>query len=250
MALENFLPQPEFEALRDEVEAVVGRASRLHPVRDNTRPGFRPKQPFAGGFDRFDGGTLNRFLHIDPEQMPRAAAFSHDQRLSAGSRQVIGLPMNPRKLDIYLTVHGEETRTPDLQKVLHRDTFFRALKFWFFLRPVQRQDGPFEYVPGSHRLDPYRLRWEQSTATAAAEQRRQPDVSGSSEFRKSPWLSWVCPSLLRSLALPTLWCWRMCSAFTGAEQPPRVGRGWRSTAGTAPIPFLPSAGDPAERMGA
>ena len=58
----------------------------------------------------FDGGTLNRFLHIDPEQMPRAAAFSHDQRLSAGSRQVIGLPMNPRKLDIYLTVHGEETR--------------------------------------------------------------------------------------------------------------------------------------------
>ena len=111
--------------------------------------------------------------------MPRAAAFSHDQRPSAGSRQVIGLPMNPRKLDIYLTLHGEETRTPDLQKVLHRDTFFRALKFWFFLRPVQRQDGPFEYVPGSHRLDPSRLRWEQATATAAAEHRRQPDVSGS-----------------------------------------------------------------------
>ena len=177
--LKTFLPQPEFEALRDEVEAVVARASRLHPAPDNSRPGFRPKQPFPGGFDRFDGGTLNRFLHIDPEQMPRAAAFSHDQRLSAGSRQVIGLPMNPRKLDIYLTVHGEETRTPDLQKVLHRDTFFRALKFWFFLRPVQRQDGPFEYVPGSHRLDPSRLRWEQATATAAAEHRRQPDVSGS-----------------------------------------------------------------------
>ena len=184
VALENFLPQPEFEASRDEVEAVVGRASRLHPVQDNTRPGFRPKQPFAGGFDRFDGGTLNRFLHIDPEQMPRAAAFSHDQRLSAGSRQVIGLPMNPRKLDIYLTVHGEETRTPDLQKVLHRDTFFRALKFWFFLRPVQPQDGPFEYVPGSHRLDSSRLRWEQTTAIAAAEKRRQPDVSGSFRIRE------------------------------------------------------------------
>ena len=34
VALENFLPQPEFEALRDEVEAVVGRASRLHPVQE------------------------------------------------------------------------------------------------------------------------------------------------------------------------------------------------------------------------
>ena len=184
VVLENFLPQPEFEALRDEVEAVVALASRLHPAPDNSRPGFRPKQPFPGGFDRFDGGTLNRFLHIDPEQMPRAAAFSHDQRLIAGSRQVIGLPMNPRKLDIYLTVHGEEARTPDLQKVLHRDTFFRALKFWFFLWPVQPQDGPFEYVPGSHRLDSSRLRWEQTTATAAAEQRRQPDVSGSFRIRE------------------------------------------------------------------
>ena len=184
VVLENFLAQPEFEALRDEVETVVARASRLHPPPDNSRPGFRPKQPFPGGFDRFDGGTLNRFLHIDPEQMPRAAAFSHDQRLIAGSRQVIGLPMNPRKLDIYLTVHGEEARTPDLQKVLHRDTFFRALKFWFFLWPVQPQDGPFEYVPGSHRLDSSRLRWEQTTATAAAEQRRQPDVSGSFRIRE------------------------------------------------------------------
>ena len=26
--------------------------------------------------------------------------------------------MDPRKLDIYLTVHGEESRTPDLQKDL------------------------------------------------------------------------------------------------------------------------------------
>ena len=81
-------------------------------------------------------------------------------------------------------MHGEETRTPDLQKVLHRDTFFRALKFWFFLRPVQRQDGPFEYVPGSHRLGSSRLRWEQTTATAAAQQRRQPNVSGSFRIRE------------------------------------------------------------------
>ena len=249
VALENFLPQPEFEALRDEVEAVVGRASRLHPVQDNTRPGFRPKQPFAGGFDRFDGGTLNRFLHIDPEQMPRAAAFSHDQRLSAGSRQVIGLPMNPRKLDIYLTVHGEETRTPDLQKVLHRDTFFRALKFWFFCGRFNVRTDLSNTCRAAIVLI--------STACVGSSPQppRRPNNGGSqmcldpSEFRKSPWLSWVCPSLLRSLALPTLWCWQMCSAFTGAEQPSRVGRGWRSTAGTAPIPFLPSAGDPAERMG-
>ena len=229
VVLENFLPQPEFEALRDEVEAVVARASRLHPAPDNSRPGFRPKQPFPGGFDRFDGGTLNRFLHIDPEQMPRAAAFSHDQRLSAGSRQVIGLPMNPRKLDIYLTVHGEETRTPDLQKVLHRDTFFRALKFWFFLRPVQPQDGPFEYVPGSHRLDPSRLRWEQATATAAAEQRRQPDVSGSFRIREES---------LAELGLPKACCPDLPCQHPGAGGCVRLSPAWSRRPGAAAVGAL------------
>ena len=87
----------------------------------------------------------------------------------------------------------EESRTPDLQKELHRDTFFRALKYWYFLRPVTPEDGPFEYVPGSHRLDPVRLRWEQSTAEAAIRHRRQPDVSGSFRIR---------PEALVDLGLP------------------------------------------------
>ncbi len=167
VVINNFLPSGQFEALRDEVESLVRDMGRQHPLPVNDRVGFQPKQPFSGGFDRFDGGTLNRFLHIDPLVLPQAAAACHDPRLSSCSRQVIGLPMDHHKVDVYLTVHGEETETPDLQKDLHRDTFFRALKFWLFLRPVERDDGPFEYVPGSHRLDPVRLRWEQSTADAA-----------------------------------------------------------------------------------
>ncbi len=179
IVMPEFLPSDAFAALRDEVEAAVQKAAVHFPCAGNDRCGFQPKQPFAGGFDRYDGGTLNRFIHIDPVLMPSAAAVSRDSRFSAASRQVIGLPMDPGKLDIYLTVHGEEDRTPDLQKDLHRDTFFRALKFWLFLRPVHREDGPFEYVPGSHRLNPARLRWEQATAEAAITHGRQPDVSGS-----------------------------------------------------------------------
>ena len=179
IVIPEFLPSDMFAALREEVEAAVQHAAVHFPFSGNDRCGFQPKQPFAGGFDRYDGGTLNRFIHIDPALMPSAAAVSRDSRFSAASRQVIGLPMDPGKLDIYLTVHGEEDRTPDLQKDLHRDTFFRALKFWLFLRPVNREDGPFEYVPGSHRLNPARLRWEQATAEAAITHGRQPDVSGS-----------------------------------------------------------------------
>ena len=181
--IENVLPAARFAALREEVELAVAAAAHRFPPPCNDRTGFQPKQPFPGGFDRYDGGTLNRFLHIDPRTMPSVVAFRGDQRLHACSRQVIGLPMDPRKLDVYLTVHGEDSRVPDLQKDLHRDTFFRALKFWFFLRPVEREHGPFEYVPGSHRLGPSRLRWEQATADAAIRHQRQPDVSGSFRIR-------------------------------------------------------------------
>ena len=179
IAIQNWLPADRFEALRDEVEQAVIDAERQHPIPPGERVGFQPNQPFPGGFDRFDGGTLNRFLHIDAFALPHAADFASDPRLSRCSRQVIGLPQQARKLDIYLTVHGEESRTPDLQKELHRDTFFRALKFWYFLWPVLPEDGPFEYVPGSHRLGARRLRWEQRTADAAIRHQRQPDVSGS-----------------------------------------------------------------------
>ena len=193
VVIEDFLPQEAFAALQAEVEERVQQLNRVQPLPANDRVGFQPKQPFSGGFDRYDGGTLNRFLHIEPAQLPRAAAIGHDPRLKRLSRQVIGVPMDPRRLDIYLTVHGEESRTPDLQKELHRDTFFRALKYWYFLRPVTPEDGPFEYVPGSHRLDPSRLRWEQVTADAAIRHRRQPDVSGS--FR-------IHPEALADLGLP------------------------------------------------
>ena len=184
VVMNNVLPQPEFLALREEGESAVAATNLRYPIPHNQREGFLPKQPFPGGFDRFDGGTLNRFLTLAPRLFPQAKRFCHDQRLSSCSREVIGLPMNPRKLELYLTVHGEETRTPDLQKELHRDTFFRAIKFWFFLRPVALEDGPFEYVPGSHRLTRQRLAWEQSKANAVIATRRPPDSSGSFRIRE------------------------------------------------------------------
>jgi hypothetical protein len=41
--------------------------------------------------------------------------------------------------------------------VLHIDTFFNTHKAWLYLSDVTAADGPFVYVPGSHRLDPRRL---------------------------------------------------------------------------------------------
>jgi hypothetical protein len=181
----DFLPAASFAALREEVEQAVATTSLMRPQGGNHKPGYQRKRPFPGGFDRFDGGTLNRFLAIQPAAMPQAAGVAADPRLSVCSRTVIGLPHRPANLEIYLTVHGEEARTPDLQKVLHRDTFFRSLKFWLFLRPVSPEDGPFVYVPGSHRLDHPRLQWEQATANAAIAARTMPNLGGSFRIHES-----------------------------------------------------------------
>ena len=40
----------------------------------------------------------------------------------------------------------------DVQKVMHMDTFFITVKFWFFPEDVTIDDGPFCYVPKSNIL--------------------------------------------------------------------------------------------------
>ena len=65
---------------------------------------------------------------------------------------------------IYLTVHGQEDATHDIQKDLHRDSYHRKMKYWYYLEPVAPDDGPFVYVPGSHKLTAERLEWERQQA--------------------------------------------------------------------------------------
>ncbi len=48
----------------------------------------------------------------------------------------------------------------DPQCEVHQDTFHSSVKAWLFLTDVAIEDGPFTYVPGSHRLTPARLAWE------------------------------------------------------------------------------------------
>ena len=47
----------------------------------------------------------------------------------------------------------------DVQKVMHMDTFFITVKFWFFPEDVTIDDGPFCYVPKSNILTDKRKEW-------------------------------------------------------------------------------------------
>lgn len=71
----------------------------------------------------------------------------------------------------------------DPQANLHADTFHPTAKFWLFLHDVGPEDGPFAYVPGSHRLTPERLRWEHECAVTASSAADRHHAAGS--FRLS-----------------------------------------------------------------
>jgi len=179
-AITDFLPAGSFARLSDEVEESVVRAKSVRPLPRNRKHGLGAKQKFPGGFDRFDGGTLNRFLDIEPAAMPESDLAARSPRLHAFSRSILGMPMPRSKVSIYLTVQGDQEENPDIQRVFHRDTFFSCVKFWYFLREVKPSDGPFVYVPGSHRFTPERLRWEkEKSINVSIDQKRH----GGGSFR-------------------------------------------------------------------
>ncbi|WP_420392764.1 phytanoyl-CoA dioxygenase family protein [Acuticoccus sp.] len=76
-----------------------------------------------------------------------------------------------------------DPQAPDPQNTLHADTFHPTAKFWLFLHDVGEDDGPFSYVPGSHRLTPERLQWEHDEAVVATQVADAHHASGS--FRMS-----------------------------------------------------------------
>lgn len=166
--IEDFVDTETHVALRDEVVARLTALEARFPLPDASDRGFGPRRPFAGGFDRFDGSTLNRYVDVDPRVHPLGSRFIQGARLMRLVHQAIGTRLTAKKASIYLTVQGDEARNPDVQKELHRDTFQPAIKFWYFLEKVTVAQGPFEYVIGSHLLTPARLRWEYRRSVEAS----------------------------------------------------------------------------------
>lgn len=166
-AIHPFFPKDVFTALREEVRAHVAAAAEASPLPRNSRErGFGKKRPFPGGFDRFDGSTLNRFLDIDAQRLPLTDRALRDDRLRAACERASGFLHAPERFSIYQTVQGDPDNH-DIQQDAHRDTFHSTVKLWLFLEPVHESDGPFAYIPGSHRMTARRLRWEYARANAA-----------------------------------------------------------------------------------
>lgn len=160
VAIPDFLPDAAFARLRAEVLDTIRDSLGRFPPRQADRPGFGDKEPFGGiGFDRFDGGTLNRFVALSPERTPAALALVASERFRRLYAAAQGRDFPASAVSLYYTRHGAETNH-DIQKDFHRDTFHFTVKLWYFVADVPAEAGPFVYAPGSNRTTPARLAWE------------------------------------------------------------------------------------------
>ena len=146
---QNFLPPDVFKHVLAEVEAYRG------PGRETVQ-----------------GNALTRRLPLDPATLAHLPALRGMLRQPdwRGLLRYAG-SYDAEPIHYLQTILSHAYPGPDdPQCDLHSDTFHPSVKAWLFLTPVAADEGPFTFVPGSHRLTPARLAWEHRRSLAMAEE--------------------------------------------------------------------------------
>lgn len=174
VAIDNFLPDDVFSSLQVEAHqlALQTETQCPFPLHKQTH-GFGEKIPFDNGFDRFDGSTLNRFVELSKAITPQCYELINNPQLRQLYRQAAGCLNHPDKFYLYQMRHDESSRFRDSQKQWHRDTFHSAIKLWYFIDDVSLDDGPFEYIKGSHKMTSLRKNWEYLKSNRACQSNQQ-----------------------------------------------------------------------------
>ncbi len=168
----DFLPQDQFDRLRDAVLAHRG------PARDMVQ-----------------GDTITRRFALDPKllgDIPEARGLLRNPVWRGLIRYAGSYDQEPLTYIQSILSHTRDA-PPDPQTHFHADTFHPTVKAWLFLTDVAEDEGPFCYVPGSHRATPERLAWEQEMSMKAPEGVDRLSAKGS--FR-------ITPEELPALGLP------------------------------------------------
>ena len=139
VCLPNFLPADEFTRLRD----------------------FLLLTEFEAREHR-QGDTITRRVAIDPEVVDRSPELRRmfDAPRWKGLMRYVASTGGEPLYYLQSIVTGLDG-PPDPQVEFHSDAFHPSMKAWLFLTDVAEDAGPLTYVPGSHRLTPSRLKWEQ-----------------------------------------------------------------------------------------
>ena len=148
MLIENFLEPDTFTALREEAEKADAE------VRECVQ-----------------GDTLTHRIQLEHktlEHLPHFSNVLNSVRLQSLLKFAAGKRVRPIAY-IQTIKNGFVEGAKDPQKNLHSDTFHPTMKSWYFLDNVDETNGPFTFVPGSHRLSIARLKWEYAKSIAISE---------------------------------------------------------------------------------
>ena len=165
----DFLPAADYAALKAQVLSFRG------PVRH-----------------QFQGDAMTRRIALDHRTLANLPAL----RAMVDSPQWLGLVryvgsyiLEPL---VYIQTIFSRVRNapPDPQTRLHADAFHPSVKAWYFLTDVAEEEGPFIYVPGSHRPTRRRLSWERRASMTAA---------NSADFQSSRGSLRITPDTVRRL---------------------------------------------------
>ena len=142
----DYLPAAAFRALKDEALALAAPAREM-----------------------LQGDAVTRRIALDAGALARSPglhAFVNDPHWLGLVRYAGSSALEPI---VYLQTIFSRVRPNSLdpQTHLHADTFHPTVKAWFFLTDVAADDGPFTYVPGSHRVTRERLAWERRVSISA-----------------------------------------------------------------------------------
>lgn len=142
----DYLPEAAFRALREEALSLAAPAREM-----------------------IQGDAVTRRIALDVgalSRSPSLRAFTADPRWLGLIRYTGSSALEP--IAYLQTIFSRVVPgVLDPQTHLHADTFHPTVKAWFFLTDVAAEDGPFTYVPSSHRLTPERLAWEREVSIGA-----------------------------------------------------------------------------------
>jgi len=123
----------------------------------------------AGEFK--EGDAITRRIPLTPEllaRLPACRSLLEHPAFRGLTRYVGSFDAEPLVFIQTIFTQVDEGQA-DPQTSMHIDTFHPTMKAWLFLEDVAEEDGPFTYVPGSHRRTPRREVWERRRSLQASD---------------------------------------------------------------------------------